>query len=206
MQSVETKNYSCPLCDNQLTIERTEHFRTEVCESCLEHWVITDIPCDHFESDLVKFIQSNGIAKARRQCCECHDFVGGDVGGYTKEQRESLPLANIELREKSSNNKWEFRRIFYERRKEITEERQRNKKTLWFRDYSNYLRSDKWKAKRLLVLKRDNYLCQACLNNTATDVHHKTYEFVMQEPLFDLVAVCKRCHDHIHSLKDAKKN
>jgi 5-methylcytosine-specific restriction protein A len=199
-------NYACPLCGSHLTIERTQHFRTEVCEHCLEHWVIEDVPCDHFESDLVKFIQSNGVPQARRQCCECHEFIGGNIGGYTKQQREALPPADIELREKSGNDKWEFRRLFYQKRTDTLQQKQKDKSTLWFKDYTVYLRSDKWKAKRALVLQRDNYLCQACLKNTATDVHHKSYEFVMNEPLFDLIAVCKRCHDHIHNLKQAKKN
>jgi len=60
--------------------------------------------------------------------------------------------------------------------------------------YKDYLRSPAWKRKQQAVLKRDNYLCQACRNDVATEVHHKTYIHLGNEPLFDLESVCKGCH------------
>lgn len=77
-------------------------------------------------------------------------------------------------------------------------------KKKWFEGYSEYLKSDKWKAKRLKVLERDNYTCKACETNKATQAHHLSYEFVFDEPLFHLISVCAPCHDKIHKLKDEK--
>lgn len=64
--------------------------------------------------------------------------------------------------------------------------------------YAEYLKSDEWMAKRKQVLKRDNHTCTACLEATATQVHHTTYERVFDEPLFHLQSVCDDCHAKIH--------
>lgn len=64
--------------------------------------------------------------------------------------------------------------------------------------YREYLKSEKWEAKRRMVMTRDRNLCQGCLTAEATQVHHKTYDRVFDEPLFDLVAICKDCHEKIH--------
>lgn len=63
--------------------------------------------------------------------------------------------------------------------------------------YKSYMRSDKWKLKRLQVFKRDNCLCQSCLSSPATQVHHLTYVHFADEPLFDLVSVCTPCHNRL---------
>jgi len=68
--------------------------------------------------------------------------------------------------------------------------------------YSEYMKSDKWKAIRLKVLKRDDYLCQACLDAPAQDVHHKTYENIGDELMYELISVCRHCHfNRIHKDK-----
>ena len=38
--------------------------------------------------------------------------------------------------------------------------------------YREYLKSDDWKRKRYVVLKRDNWICQYC-GGKAEQVHHK---------------------------------
>ena len=67
-----------------------------------------------------------------------------------------------------------------------------------YQRYLKYLNSDAWAKKRDMVLRRDNYLCQACLVNRATQAHHLTYSMLGREPLFDLIAVCAECHKEIH--------
>jgi 5-methylcytosine-specific restriction endonuclease McrA len=70
----------------------------------------------------------------------------------------------------------------------------------WFKKHGAYLRSPQWKAKAGMVMRRDGFVCQACLQNPATQVHHLTYDRWGHEPLFDLVAVCKPCHDTITAI------
>lgn len=62
-----------------------------------------------------------------------------------------------------------------------------------------YLKSDAWKRKRYVVLKRDNWKCVYC-GREATQVHHKRYakKNIGKEPIKWLVSICKTCHDKRH--------
>ncbi|WP_406683732.1 hypothetical protein N1F78_13725 [Seonamhaeicola sp. MEBiC1930] len=62
-----------------------------------------------------------------------------------------------------------------------------------------YLKSDEWKRKRYVVLKRDNWKCVYC-GNRATQVHHTRYAKynIGKEPIDWLESVCKSCHDDLH--------
>lgn len=62
-----------------------------------------------------------------------------------------------------------------------------------------YLKSDAWKRKRYVVLKRDNWKCVYC-GKKATQVHHKRYakKNIGKEPIKWLVSICKPCHDKRH--------
>lgn len=69
------------------------------------------------------------------------------------------------------------------------------------REYYNevYLKSDEWKRKRYVVLRRDKWRCVYC-GDLATQVHHKRYAKynIGKEPIDWLVSVCKPCHDSQH--------
>ena len=68
------------------------------------------------------------------------------------------------------------------------------------RDYYRnvYLKSEDWKRKRFVVLKRDNWKCTYC-GKRATQVHHKRYaKNIGKEPIKWLVSICKHCHDKKH--------
>jgi 5-methylcytosine-specific restriction endonuclease McrA len=68
--------------------------------------------------------------------------------------------------------------------------------------YKNiYLKSEAWKRKRYVVLKRDNWRCVYC-GQTATEVHHKRYAKynIGKEPIDWLVSVCKHCHLKQHRI------
>jgi 5-methylcytosine-specific restriction endonuclease McrA len=77
----------------------------------------------------------------------------------------------------------------------------------WSEMYADYLRSPAWKDKRAKVLKRANGLCEGCGEKTAAQVHHLRYpqacwpgspEWLAQEKLFDLRAICRDCHQDVH--------
>ena len=73
----------------------------------------------------------------------------------------------------------------------------------WWTAYQVYLQSDDWKERRGMVLKRDNYLCQAFLpgcTRRATEVHHTSYELhraIGSEAGWNLQSVCHGCHEQI---------
>lgn len=47
------------------------------------------------------------------------------------------------------------------------------------------------------------FMCEGCLERPATQVHHLHYQRVFDECLFDLVAICDRCHAKCHPRKQA---
>lgn len=66
-------------------------------------------------------------------------------------------------------------------------------------DKAAYLQSQQWQAKRKAILLRDNYTCQKCTaSNIPLDVHHLHYQNIGNEPLTDLVSLCRTCHDEVH--------
>ena len=69
------------------------------------------------------------------------------------------------------------------------------------RDYYNnvYLKSEAWKRKRYVVLKRDNWRCVYC-GRQATQVHHTRYakRNIGKEPIEWLVSICRSCHESKH--------
>lgn len=62
--------------------------------------------------------------------------------------------------------------------------------------YEKYKKSPAWHRKRDLVRERDKSLC-VC-GAQATEMHHKTYDNIGQEPLSDLVMLCNGCHSRLH--------
>ncbi len=68
----------------------------------------------------------------------------------------------------------------------------------WWGWYNEYRRTELWRERRALVLKRANYICEGCGINRATEVHHLTYDNVCQEFLWQLVAICRDCHERHH--------
>lgn len=207
----ETTAKQCPKCSKSLTIERTQFFESEICEHCLDHAQINhiDLCCDIPDLHPTKLITSAGTIQVRNQCRNCGDLRPNSLGGYTKEQREALPPVDERAREERQTNWGTVIKSFWNKVSEKRTNRQALDKQQWMHQYNAYLNSPAWKAKRQLVLKRDNYLCQCCLDAYATQVHHKSYQFVDlkgNEPAFDLVAICVPCHDKIEEMKKQQRN
>lgn len=79
---------------------------------------------------------------------------------------------------------------------------------LWWTEYDDYLQSDSWKARRRERLILDNFRCQAVLSGcavSATEVHHLSYQHLGNEPLFELISVCRSCHDQITAMDRARR-
>jgi 5-methylcytosine-specific restriction endonuclease McrA len=64
--------------------------------------------------------------------------------------------------------------------------------------YQSYLQSDGWERTRGKVLQRAHFICEACGEERATQVHHVNYDDPRgEELLWNLRAVCDRCHEKI---------
>lgn len=66
-------------------------------------------------------------------------------------------------------------------------------------EYEAYLASPKWQQLRTAALERDGQACRICNATRRLDVHHRTYKHFGDEPLGDLVVLCRECHELFHS-------
>ena len=65
--------------------------------------------------------------------------------------------------------------------------------------YKKYLQSQKWKDLRSLALRLAGDKCKQCGSRIMLVVHHLKYTWrVQDEPVTDLLAVCKPCHYYLH--------
>ena len=156
--------------------------------------------CEIHEIQYVKRLNAAGHYYIKKQCLFCGETPSGtikikDFGG--KEQMMLLPDYDEDMfKDWESNFYEELSDRIKEKQKEYKEQRKKDRLE-WLERSKPYYNSDIWKLKREFVLKRDNYLCQACLSNKANQVHHLTYKHFGNEPLFELTSVCKTCHDKI---------
>ncbi len=60
--------------------------------------------------------------------------------------------------------------------------------------YGEYLASRQWALKREAVKERSGGICERCHKAAATEVHHRDYSNLYNEPLTDLQHVCHACH------------
>jgi hypothetical protein len=65
--------------------------------------------------------------------------------------------------------------------------------------YQAYLASREWSEKKNAVKLRAVDSCERCTDPCENlIVHHLTYERIYEEPLADLLGVCKDCHSYLH--------
>lgn len=82
----------------------------------------------------------------------------------------------------------------------------------WLLAYEGYMQSTIWGEKRRKVLERvrrtHGGMCEGCGERRAEEVHHVRYPrglepgsrgWVAKEKLYDLVGICERCHEEVHS-------
>jgi len=148
--------------------------------------------CECLNKERRRFICSNGSAQIRLQCISC---------GKT-----SQPVKREENDDKLSEVDYDMWRNMYDllQKQETAlniekhEQEQAHQKEERQKEYSEYLQSSRWHEIRAKVLERDNHLCQGCLMKRASQVHHMTYENIYNELCFQLVSLCRECHEKTH--------
>lgn len=72
-------------------------------------------------------------------------------------------------------------------------------------EYKKYLKSLEWNEQRSEILDRSSGFCEYC-GDIATQVHHSKYpkKFGEENP-HNLIAVCKRCHELTHGIRNMEK-
>lgn len=169
-----------------LPTEDSNHDSTDQIRQRLDR----EFTCEHREVALAVKQQQNGL-RYFRQCQRCGNADPLRGAELSKEEKDSAISFD-----KTIKDRWWRARS--ERASELYEKNRREEKEEFDRWYQDYLTTPEWRAKRDAVLKRAGFVCEGCLANRATEVHHLTYVRVGHEMLFDLVAVCEDCHRQIH--------
>ena len=139
---------------------------------------------------------SNGTTTYYRQCSDC-----GKTHGAVKKP------ANDSMLQIFDSNIYDRRRKALAQMKEIRTQMGRAiEKDDWWSGYTEYLKSESWRIKRKLVMRRAGGFCEGCGINPADQVHHTSYDHVGHQDkegefLFELLAVCTSCHSRIHKKK-----
>ena len=158
-----------------------------------------DPQCKHnINANVFLTIKMNKGQSLRRWQCIC----GADVGQSSKAEAERLNIKPMPFNvERFKEHEQRTTKAF----NDAKEERMRNYTALKeerSKSHAEYCRTPEWKEVRNRVLKRDNYLCQGCLINRATLVHHKSYDFVRRELCDLLISYCNDCHKKVHGLEE----
>lgn len=136
----------------------------------------------------------------RRQCLDCGSTIGERIAkavAYAENDGEEPELfdeqALIQYRAQI-NQYWINQR---EIRQQMFEQEQEERRRL----YREYLDSPRWSRKRERVLKRCRYICEGCMKWPATHIHHLSYDNIGDELLYQLVGLCRNCHEKAHNTK-----
>lgn len=130
---------------------------------------------------------SNGVVVHVMQCANCGKYTGSKI----KKDGSNPPPLDRELMAAGRQAKY----ANYEAAKMSLEPAHGQQYDQ--RDYSTYLNSEAWRSKRRKVIERDR-VCQGCLEAPIEDVHHLSYRNMCDEFMFQLVGLCRQCHERWH--------
>lgn len=147
--------------------------------------------CAHERKHLTLDPDRNGNNRFRWQCLTCGEsasrFIAKDkviADGYAIEK---LPLFDNELRER-----------YWQAEQDRRDQEWSDGRAERVEAYREYLSSPRWRLKAWRVMERARGICEGCLVNRATQVHHKTYAHRENELAYELVALCNECHKVAH--------
>ena len=144
--------------------------------------------CGTEEAELRRRVLVNGSVQIVYQCLTCGRAATNAIAKSSVRNADSLPDWD-EAAQERYNVRHEVQRLT---------ERQQEKQA-WLQLHNIYLRSPEWRKRRALVMARANGICEGCRSNTATQVHHLTYDHWKCEFLWELVAICDDCHALAHA-------
>jgi len=141
--------------------------------------------CINHNLEFVLYIIKNGSKRLIKQCLCCGEKQMQNYKLNSVKNINEIPLYSLDLWNKYKDNQSLSKNLYYEAKNERYEE------------YVSYINSDKWQLLRKQVIKEYDGKCFFCWEK-GTDVHHKTYANFGNEPLSDLVLLCRKCHEEEH--------
>ncbi|MGJ8560127.1 MAG: HNH endonuclease [Litorimonas sp.] len=151
--------------------------------------------CTHEKTSFVMRTVSDGSKQYVEQCLKC-----GLQRGSARSQKDIIvepePWDESLAPSYDRAKKKQLDEIFA---KHLTI--QKRKTGRFSEKYVKHLSSEKWLKTRVKIFRRANNLCEGCLENPARDIHHLTYENLGDEFMFELIALCRPCHERVERSK-----
>lgn len=202
---MNSPQYKCKDCNQEFTIISGEYDNYGYCAQCykIEGIIREEGACCKFASMIfVKHTINGGRFQLKKQCEYCATSSNNSYPFKMVKDINELPESNFRLehdiqikRQKEINDTLSLIRQEFKEKLGCTTDYEGD-----LIHYVDYIKSPQWKEKRKLVLQRDKYICKSCLNAKATEVHHISYRHLTNEPLFELVSVCRDCHQTITNM------
>jgi hypothetical protein len=148
--------------------------------------------CNHPSSEIRRTVVSGGAIHFRHQCTTCGELVGQAIG------KTQVPDSCELVDEMLSQSYRAQRQRQYADIIQSHVQRQKNESSQWWTRYNAYLQKAEWRDIRVRVFKRAGGVCEGCGQTRPTQIHHRSYDHVFHEFLFELVAVCDGCHNRLH--------
>jgi hypothetical protein len=156
-----------------------------------------DTVCEHRDQDLRRRRIAGGGMQLRMQCLACGQSAGPAVS------QVGLKLDTFREWDTALQDRSEAAREGQRAQRYADALRQReDSRYERSAEYQEYLKTDAWRDKRAAVLERERGRCQGCRVEPAVVVHHLTYAHIRRELLFELVALCRRCHETAHDIEE----
>ena len=153
-----------------------------------EAWLKSE--CVHEFKDFRRRIARNGTTQIFEFCLFCGQNFGHAISHKKFPNIKEIPVIEVDFD------------VYFDERLKVKHQikhrhflRQNASKSLWCQ---NYLLSEKWKIISAKVMRRANGVCEGCLEARASQVHHLSYYNIGDEFIFELVAVCRECHQRYH--------
>jgi len=153
----------------------------------------SEAECVHEVSEIRSTVASNGSIHFRRQCQTCGDLVSQAIS------KAQVPPGCIPMDQALQSGYRAERRKQHDDIIQTYIRKQKAQGSEWWLKYNAYLKTPEWQEISGKVIKRAGGVCEGCGRARAIQAHHLTYAHVFDEFLFELVAVCKDCHDRLHA-------
>lgn len=155
--------------------------------------------CPHRQKERRKKILNDGRSDIKDQCLVCGAPVGSSKS-HTEENLASPPWDHTLMTAYAERRTAERNTICREAldAQAVKDAELDQQSSDWQAEYRAYLRTPAWQQKRVKVFERAKGICEGCGEVPATVVHHLTYSHMGDELLFQLVALCRPCHDKAH--------
>jgi hypothetical protein len=190
----------CFKCENQnLVYREIEFYKIWMCDHCGQSGVIYLHPkcCNNPDTIEIRSETSDGKWQRRIACKTCKSLSGKVLKQGNDFQ--TLPFLTYEKSQEYGLHRSKLHEKCLHVCRDYTEAIKEKLRLIHKTKYDKYLQSPFWKQKSAIVKERDKYLCQMCLTEKATEVHHITYDRLFNELTSDLISVCSNCHKTIHN-------